>query len=59
MNVAEKKGVGEVIGRISQMIEELPWLWEFETKIAAVDTPLVVGEILLNIKSGGAERPSY
>jgi acyl-CoA synthetase (NDP forming)/RimJ/RimL family protein N-acetyltransferase len=59
MNLAKKKGIGEVIGRLSQMIEELPWLWEFESAVAADDSPLVVGDILLNIKSGGAERPSY
>ncbi len=53
------KGIGEVIGRLSQMIEEIPWLWEFEAKAAAAANPLIVGEIILNIKSGGAERPSY
>jgi hypothetical protein len=55
----EKKGISEVIGRLSQMIEEIPWLWEFQAKIAVTSNPLIVGEILLNIKSGGAERPSY
>lgn len=59
MKLQEKKGIGEVMGRLSQMIEEIPWLWEFETKIAGTDSPLVVGEILFKIKSGGAERPSY
>ncbi len=55
----ENKGIGELLGRLSQMIEEIPWLWEFETKIAAVDEPLVVGDILINLKSSGVERPSY
>ncbi len=58
-NFQEKKGISEVIGRLSQMIEEIPWLWEFQAKIAVTSNPLIVGEILLNIKSGGAERPSY
>ncbi len=59
MNQTEKKGIGEVIGRLSQLIEELPWLWEFEAKAAVTDTPLLVGEIKLSIKSGGVERPTY
>jgi acyl-CoA synthetase (NDP forming) len=59
MDLSEKRGIGEVIGRLSQMIEEIPWLWEFEAKIACVNSPLLVGKIFLSIKSGGAERPSY
>ena len=59
MNLNANKGISEAIGRLSQMIEELPWLWEFEARIAGTDTPLVVGEILFKIKAGGAERPIY
>jgi hypothetical protein len=59
MNLEEKKGIGEVLGRLSQMIEELPWLWEFEAKCAGINSPMVVRDILITIKSGGAIRPSY
>ncbi len=59
LNLPEKKGIGELIGRLSQMIEEIPWLWEFEAKAAGVGGPLLIGEISLKIKSGGAERPAY
>ncbi len=59
MNLPEKKGIGELIGRLSQMIEEIPWLWEFEAKAACVSSPLLIGEVLMKIKAGGAERPSY
>ncbi len=59
MNLPEKKGIGELIGRLSQMIEEIPWLWEFEAKAAGVSSPMLIGEVLLNLKSGGAVRPSY
>ncbi len=55
----EKEGLREVLGRLSQMIEEIPWLWEFETGIAVINNPTLTGDILLTIKSGGAERPSY
>jgi hypothetical protein len=58
-NFQEKKGISEAIGRLSQMIEEIPWLWEFEAKVAGTNNPVIIGEIILNIKSGGAERPSY
>ncbi len=59
INPAEKKGISEVIGRLSQMIEELPWLWELEAKAAVTENPLMVGEISLKLKAGGAERPAY
>lgn len=59
MNLTEKRGIGEVIGRLSQMIEELPWLWELEAKAAVTDSPLLVGEINIKIKPGGAERPAF
>ncbi len=59
MNLPEKKGIGELIGRLSQMIEEIPWLWEFEAKAAGVRSPLLIGEVLLKIKPGGAVRPPY
>ncbi len=59
MKFQDKKGISEILGRLSQMIEEIPWLWEFESKAAGVNEPLLVGDILINIKSGGAERPSY
>ena len=58
-NFQEKKGISEVIGRLSQMIEEIPWLWEFQAKVAGASNPLIIGEIILNIKSGGAQRPLY
>jgi acyl-CoA synthetase (NDP forming) len=59
MNLNSNKGISEAIGRLSQMIEELPWLWEFEARIAGTASPLVVGEILFKIKAGGADRPIY
>lgn len=59
MKFEDKKGISEILGRLSQMIEEIPWLWEFEAKAAGVNEPLLVGDILLSIKSGGAQRPSY
>lgn len=59
MNLNETSGIKEVLGRLSQMIEEIPWLWEFEARIVISDKPLITGDILLSIKSGGAERPSY
>ena len=52
-------GVIKVLGRFSQMIEEIPWLWELETDVIIQNEPAVTGEIKISVKSGGAERPSY
>lgn len=53
------KGIAEILGRISQLIEEIPWLWELEIKIVTKGLPMLVSITKMTIKSGGAERPSY
>jgi len=52
-------GTREVLGRLSQMIEEIPWLWNFEAGIVAVNEPLITAELILTLMTGGAERPPY
>ncbi len=52
-------GIAEILGRISQLIEEIPWLWELEIKIVTIGLPILVSCNKMTIKSGGAERPSY
>ncbi len=51
-------GISQIVGRLSQMIEEIPWLWNFEAHAVVDDTPLLVPKVF-NIKTGGAKRPSY
>jgi len=51
--------IEELLGRISQLIEEIPWLWELALQIVSVETPLRISNIKMTIKSGGAKRPSY
>jgi hypothetical protein len=59
MKIKEEKGIKDVLGRLSQMIEEIPWLWDFEAAIVAENEPLLTGKLLLTLKTGGAERPPY
>lgn len=59
LKLKEETGTREVLGRLSQMIEEIPWLWNFEAGIVAVNEPLITGELILTLMTGGAERPPY
>ncbi|GAB6283245.1 MAG: hypothetical protein STSR0008_20050 [Ignavibacterium sp.] len=59
MKLENYSGTIEVIGKLSQMIEEIPWLWSFETKIILSEKPNVISDFSMIIKSSGVERPSY
>ena len=59
IHLDKENGVGQVLGRLSQMIEEIPWLWNLELQAITDSIPLITTEISISIKSGGVERPSY
>jgi acetate---CoA ligase (ADP-forming) len=59
MHLDKESGVGQVLGRLSQMIEEIPWLWNLEIQSIIDSIPLITPDIFISIKSGGVERPSY
>ncbi len=50
--------VGEFIGRISQLIEEIPWLWELKT-VVSVDGTCSIKEAKMTLKPGGSKLPNY
>jgi len=53
------KGISQILGRISQLIEEIPWLWELELQVVTRGIPLLVSVNKMAVKPGGAFRPSY
>jgi acyl-CoA synthetase (NDP forming)/RimJ/RimL family protein N-acetyltransferase len=59
MHLTKDSGISQVLGRLSQMIEEIPWLWSLEIQAVPDSIPLVIPEIFVSIKSGGVERPSF
>jgi acetate---CoA ligase (ADP-forming) len=59
MPVQISKGISQILGRVSQMIEEIPWLWELELQIVTRGIPMLVTINKLSVKPGGATRPSY
>jgi acyl-CoA synthetase (NDP forming)/GNAT superfamily N-acetyltransferase len=59
MHLDKESGIGQVLGRLSQMIEEIPWLWNLEVQAIKDSIPLVIPDIFISIKPGGVERPSY
>ena len=59
LHLDKENGIGQVLGRLSQMIEEIPWLWNLEVQAIKDSIPLLIPDIFIMIKSGGVERPSY
>jgi len=59
MNLDRDSRILNILGRISQMIEEIPWLWELEVSTIDGTKPIISNNILMRLKPGGAGRPSY
>jgi hypothetical protein len=59
IHIDKNNGICQILGRLSQMIEEIPWLWSFEAKAVLDNKPILISDSLISIKTGGAERPSY
>jgi acyl-CoA synthetase (NDP forming)/RimJ/RimL family protein N-acetyltransferase len=59
IHLDKNSGICQVLGRLSQMIEEIPWLWSFNAKAVLGNKPILISNLEITIKTGGAERPSY
>jgi len=51
--------IAQTLGRISQMIEELPWLWKLELKAFPEEESILQMEGFLTLKPAGVKRPVY
>jgi len=58
-NIDDNEGVWETLGKISQMIEELPWLWEMEVYAVKSDKPIITGDIKMVFNVNAKSRPDY
>ncbi len=58
-NIDDNEGVWETLGKISQMIEELPWLWELEISAVKSDKPTITGDIKMVFNVNAKSRPDY
>ncbi len=59
IKIEKTKGLYQILGRLSQMIEEIPWLWTLQAKLIVGESPLLLDDIKLTIKTTGVERPTY
>lgn len=59
IHLNEFKGIKEVLGRLSQMIEELPWLYFLKIKVVEDTEPIIHHKIELKISSQNIVRPAY
>ena len=51
--------IKEILGRVSQMIEEIPWLWELKLEIYVDGEEVYIINPEAYLKAGAAQRPSY
>jgi acyl-CoA synthetase (NDP forming) len=58
MGLDDTHPVGEFIGRISQLIEEIPWLWELKT-VVLINGTCRIKEAEITLKPGGSKLPNY
>ncbi len=59
LKMDNEQGIKQILGRLSQMIEELPWLWKLKLQAVQSDKPLVLATPAIWIIPGGAKRPEY
>ncbi len=48
----------EIVGKVSQMIEEIPWLWELEIQVYT-NVCKISDSITMKLKSGKIKRPDF
>jgi acetate---CoA ligase (ADP-forming) len=49
----------EALGRLSQMIEEIPWLWTVRLPIISDDLSVFIPNATITVKPGGARNPNW
>lgn len=59
IGLKDNTSLNELIGRISQMIEELPWLYNLNISISVINELLINPDIIFEIKPGNTNRPDY
>jgi len=56
--VENKSDFSGVLGRISQMIEEIPWLWRLELKAVVNKDQVLISNVSMSLNPA-AKRPAY
>lgn len=51
--------LSQLLGRVSQMIEEIPWLWEMEMHIRPENEGCAIVSVRMRLKPGAGHRPLY
>ena len=59
IKLEESNGLKQTLGRLSQMIEELPWLCCLEVKVINSLEPSITNNIKMKLSIHNIKRPSY
>ncbi len=54
LGLSGETGFGELLGRLSQMIEELPWLWSLDGRTTAGGGAVLQGPVAVTLRAAGA-----
>ncbi len=59
LHCSRTEALGSALGKVSQMIEEIPWLWELKIHLAFENGLALSPDVYLSLMPGGAKRPDY
>jgi len=59
IKIEESNGVKQILGRLSQMIEELPWLCCLEVYVVENENPTISNNIKMRLNIHDIKRPTY
>jgi hypothetical protein len=63
MRLRPSSGLGETLGRLTQLVEELPWLWTLEAQVAirgdagAIGTLPLLSDLRLTFSQTSSRKP--
>ncbi len=59
LNINNSNKMKEILGKISQLIEEIPWLWSLKITVFCKGQIAISPEVKMELKTSGIKRPSY
>lgn len=58
LSIENKSNFSSVLGRISQMIEEIPWLWKLQLNVVVNKDKILISNVSISLNPA-AKRPAY
>jgi hypothetical protein len=59
VGLGTNKSLSDILGRVSQLIEEIPWLWKLKIETTSMDKSIITNNVLMEVKPAGIKRPAF